>query len=72
MCPNMLFFMWEGMQEQDNSCSLHAHGDHAPLQSLLKELKEEMELLVTWEALRRTSSYLQGLQKNLRYHNWPV
>ena len=29
--PNMLFFMWEGMQEQDKACSLRAHGDHAPL-----------------------------------------
>ena len=43
----MLLFVLEGMQEQDIACSLHAHGDHAPLQSLLKELKEEMELPVT-------------------------
>ena len=56
----MLLFVLEGMQEQDIACSLHAHGDHAPLQSLLKELKEEMELPVTCEALRRTSSSSAG------------
>ena len=45
--PNMLLFVLEGMQEQDNACSLHAHGDHVCLQSLLEELLEKMELNMT-------------------------
>ena len=56
----MLLFVLEGMQEQDNACSIHARGDHARLQSLLEELLEIMELPMTWEALRRTSSSSAG------------